>query len=59
MGSSEGREVDRREGKKEWGTDATGRKPPATHRHNITLYHTLHLVRGSSQPYMVMYWLLM
>lgn len=41
--------------KKEWGTDATARKAPsAAHRHNVTLYHTLHLVRGSSQPYMVM-----
>lgn len=53
MGSSEGREGDRREGKKEWGTDVAGRKPPTAHRH-VTLYHTLHLVRGSSQPYMVM-----
>lgn len=57
MGGSGGRLTQGR-GKKEWGTDATGRSarpPPAAHsRHNVTLYHALHLVRGSSQPYVVM-----
>lgn len=60
MGSSEGREVDTREGggggRVGNRCDGGERPPlPAAHsRHNVTLYNALHLVRGSSQPYMVM-----
>lgn len=42
MGSSEGREGDRREGKKEWGTDATGRNPPPLHT-DTSLYITRYI----------------
>lgn len=58
MGSSGGRVTQGRgeEKKKRVGNRCDGEKPPpAAHsRHNVTLYHALHLVRGSSQPYVVM-----
>ena len=55
MGSGERREVDMREEKGVSGKLTQQGNVPATHsRHNITLHHTLHLVRNSSRPYMVM-----
>lgn len=49
-----GRVTEGRAKKKRVGNRCDREKPPpAAHRH-VTLYHTLHLVRGSSQPYMVM-----
>lgn len=54
MGSSEGREVDIREEKGVGKLMQQGNTPIARSRHNVTLHHTLHLVRNSSQPYMVM-----
>lgn len=55
MGSGERRGDDIREGKGVSGKLTQQGNTPATHsRHNVTLRHTLHLVRNSSQPYMVM-----
>lgn len=54
MESSEGREGDIREEKGVGKLVQQGNSPVALSGHNVTLHHTLHLVRNSSQPYMVM-----